>query len=204
MHVLRARSRPLLIAYARLAVWLFAVVVVTGLVSALLLVPFSDLATTSYGQVLLAKLVLVAAASALAVAARRHLQRHQTPRRPAGIEAAVLAGVLALSAVLTVLPAPAQTDPSLPFAPAADGPVVPAGTRAGEIGISARASAGQLVIDLTAPATGERANERYELAGTFADPRGRSSSLKLRGCGTGCFYAHVPWRDGSSRVTLAA
>ncbi|MGI5254262.1 CopD family protein [Actinacidiphila glaucinigra] len=120
--MLRARSRPLLIAYARLAVWLFAVVVVTGLVSALLLVPFSDLATTSYGQVLLAKLVLVAAASALAVAARRHLQRHQTPRRPAGIEAAVLAGVLALSAVLTVLPAPAQTDPSLPFAPAADGP----------------------------------------------------------------------------------
>ncbi|WP_246204465.1 copper resistance protein CopC [Streptomyces tailanensis] len=48
----RNAARALLLAYARLAAWLFAAVVATGLIAALLLVPLDDLATTTYGQVL--------------------------------------------------------------------------------------------------------------------------------------------------------
>ncbi|MEW2051690.1 copper resistance protein CopC [Streptomyces sp. NPDC005476] len=62
LHVLRtlldrrgeqSPVRGLLLSYARLAAWLFVAVVVTGLVSALLLVPLDDLTTTTYGQVLI-------------------------------------------------------------------------------------------------------------------------------------------------------
>src|SRR5439155_5614347 len=46
--------------YARWAGWLFATVVATGTVSALVLVPLPALATTPYGRLLLTKLALVA------------------------------------------------------------------------------------------------------------------------------------------------
>lgn len=145
------------------------------------------------------------AATALALAARRRLRRPQgVPQRPARAETGMLAVVLALSAILTVLPVPADADRPLPFAPPADGPTVPVGTRAGEIGISARASAGQLVVDLATPRTGDSTGPSYEFTATLADPRGTTRALKLRGCGTGCFYAPVSWRDGTSRLTLTA
>lgn len=215
LHVLRtlaawrgeqSPSRTLLLAYARLAAWLFTAVVVSGLISTLLLVPLGDLATTTYGQVLLIKIALVAVVAGLALAARRRLRRTGTgsPRHPARAENGLLAVVLALSATLTVLSVPADADRSLPFAPPLDGPVVPAGTRADEIGISARAAAGQLVIDLTAPQIGGSEKQSYGLKATLADPRGARRALKLRGCGTGCFYTPVTWRNGTSRLTLTA
>ncbi|MEU0684438.1 copper resistance CopC/CopD family protein [Streptomyces albogriseolus] len=201
----RSAARALLVAYARLAAWLFAAVVATGLIAALLLVPLDDLATTTYGRVLLGKTALVLSVAALALAARRRLRRSDgSPQRPARAETGVLAVVLALSATLTVLPVPADADRPLPFAPPADGPTVPVGTRAGEIGISARASAGQLVVDLATPRTGDSTGQSYALTATLADPRGTTRALKLRGCGTGCFYAPVSWRDGTSRLTLTA
>lgn len=116
----------------------------------------------------------------------------------------MLAVVLAFSATLTVLSVPADANRSLPFAPPLDGPVVPAGTRAGEIGISARAATGRLVIDLTAPQIGGNEKQSYGLKATLADPRGTRRALKLRGCGTGCFYTPVTWRMGTSRLTLTA
>ncbi|MGA5189260.1 copper resistance CopC/CopD family protein [Streptomyces griseoincarnatus] len=215
LHVLRTLAvwrgerspvRALLLSYARLAAWLFGAVVVTGLVSALLLVPLDDLATTTYGQVLLAKIALVTVVAGLALAARRRLRRAGTrsPQRPARAETGVLAVVLALSATLTVLSVPADATRSLPFAPPLDGPVVSAGSRAGEIGISARAASGRLVIDLTAPQIGGSEKQSYALRATLADPRGVRRALDLRGCGTGCFYTPVTWRKGTSRLTLTA
>ncbi|WP_079077966.1 copper resistance protein CopC [Streptomyces sp. CdTB01] len=203
----RAAARALLLAYARLAAWLFAAVVTTGVIAALLLVPLDDLATTTYGQVLLAKTALVAVAAGLAYAARHHLHRRATgrlPYRPARLEASVLAVVLAVSATLTVLRTPADAERPLSFAPPTTGPVVPAGTRAGEIGISARASTGQLIIDLTAPQIGGTGDQSYALSATLADPRGSKRRLALRGCGTGCFYTPLTWRKGTSRLTLTA
>ncbi|MDQ0939323.1 copper resistance protein CopC [Streptomyces sp. V1I1] len=197
----RSAARALLLAYARLAAWLFAAVVATGLIATVLLVPLEDLTATTYGQVLLGKLALVATAAALAITARRWLRRDTSAQRPARAEASALAVILALSATLTVLPAPADTDRPLPFAPPANGPVVPAGTRAGEIGVSARASAGQLVLDLTAPQVGD-GTKKYALTATLADPGGTNRRLKLRSCGTGCFYSPITWHKGTSRLTL--
>lgn len=47
-------------------------------------------------------------------------------------------------------------------------------------------------------------DQSYDLTATLADPRGARRALKLRGCGTGCFYTPVTWRDGTSRLTLKA
>ncbi|MFI6012196.1 copper resistance CopC/CopD family protein [Streptomyces sp. NPDC051243] len=215
LHVLRTAAawrgegtpgRSLLLSYARLAAWLFAAVVMTGLVSALLLVPLDDLTTTTYGRVLLAKIALVVAVAGLALTARRRLRRTRTgsPHRPARVETGALAVVLAFSATLTVLSVPADANRPLPFAPPLDGPVVPTGTRAGEIGISARAAAGRLVIDLTSPQISGSEQQSYGLKATLADPGGSRRALKLRGCGTGCFYTPMTWQKGTSRLTLTA
>ncbi|MBK3570955.1 copper resistance protein CopC/CopD [Streptomyces sp. MBT62] len=202
----RTAARALMLAYARLAAWLFAAVVTTGVIAALLLVPLDDLFTTAYGQVLLAKTGAVALVAALAYLARHRLRRttSRLPRRPARLEASVLAVVLVLSATLTVLRAPADVGRPLSFAPPTTGPVVPAGTRAGEIGVSARASTGQLIIELTAPQVGDVSKQSYGLSATLADPRGIKRRLSLRGCGTGCFYTPLTWRTGTSHLTLTA
>ncbi|WP_328982720.1 copper resistance protein CopC [Streptomyces mirabilis] len=202
----RAAARGLLSAYARLAAWLFAAVVTTGVIAALLLVPLGDVFHTTYGQVLLAKIALVAGAAALAYLARRRLHSApgRLPYRPARVEASALIVVLAVSATLTVLRAPADANRPLSFAPPTTGPVVPAGTRAGEIGISARASTGQLIVELTAPQVGNPDDQSYGLSATLADPRGTRRALKLRGCGTGCFYTQLTWREGTSHLTLTA
>jgi copper transport protein len=112
--------RRLIGLYARAAGWLFATVVVTGLVSALVLVPVGSLLTTTYGRVLIIKAVLVAVAAALAVAGRRWLRREPEPEPGPGpgpgpglalatrLEVATLAAVLAATAVLTAL-APVRT-----------------------------------------------------------------------------------------------
>lgn len=65
----RWRYRPpavrwMVTAYARIAAWLFAAVVASGAVAALLLVPLPAVVTTGYGQLLVAKLALVATAPA--------------------------------------------------------------------------------------------------------------------------------------------
>jgi copper transport protein len=94
------------------AAWLFAVIVVTGVTSALLLVPVGSLLTTTYGHVLLAKAALVAVAVALALASAVRL-RHP-PEPGAGLplvtrlEIGALAAVLAATGLLTVLTPPAK------------------------------------------------------------------------------------------------
>ncbi|HEY1620885.1 MAG TPA: copper resistance protein CopC [Streptosporangiaceae bacterium] len=166
LYVVRAavawRASPaavhgLIKAYARVAAWLFVLVVATGVIEALLLVPLADLFTTDYGRVLVIKAALVGAAAALAVAGRLWLRRKPAagagPARVTRIEAGTLAVVLAAAAALTTFAAPslATSGGSLPFAPPASGPVVPLGGLAGDVSIYAAASAGQLVLTLSAP-----------------------------------------------------
>ena len=114
------------------AAWLFAAVVVTGVVSALLLVPVGSLVTTTYGRVLVAKAALVAVAAALALASRARLRHPPEPgaRLPlvTRLEIGALAAVLAVTGLLTVL-----TPPAKPIytgrARSAAAPVVRAGRR---------------------------------------------------------------------------
>ena len=70
-----AAMRGLVRLYANAAVWLFAVVVLTGVVSALVLVPLGSLLTTAYGVMVIVKAVLVAAVAAAAIAGRAWLGR---------------------------------------------------------------------------------------------------------------------------------
>jgi copper transport protein len=127
LYVLRAaiawrdypdEMRALVRLHAAAAAWLFAFLVITGVISALVLVPLHSLLTTTYGRVLIVKAALVAVAGGLAVAGRVWL-RHR-PERGAGpalatrLECAALAAVLAVTALLTAL-----TPPASPIRPAA-------------------------------------------------------------------------------------
>ncbi len=164
VHVARAgfawrQERPamrwVLSGYLRLSAWVFVIVVGTGTITALLLVPLSALLTTTYGQVLLVKLGLVALAGGLALTARlamRQSDRLDRVRTLARVESSVLVGVLVVSAVLVSAPA-AGSQPPTP--PPPRGPVVPLGTLAGQVGVSAAASEGQLVVRLSTPRRGD-------------------------------------------------
>lgn len=197
-------ARAALGVYSRTAVWLFAVVVLTGSASALILVAPDSILTTDYGRVLLAKTTLVAVAAVLALAARRLLHRQsalEKIRRPARAEAAVLSVVLIVSAVLTILPVPGSSSAPLAFPPPTTGPVVPAAALAGQIGINARASSGQLVIQLMVPET-TVATPEPGLSGSLTSPEGERTDLAFRSCGQGCFFSPTTWADGTSRLTL--
>ena len=205
--------RGLVRLYARAAAWLFALVIGTGIVSALVLVPLGDLFTTGYGQVLVIKAALVGAAAALALTGRLWLRR--TPRPGAGpalatrLESGTLTAVLAAAALLAALPPPSQPGQPLPFPPPASGPVVPAGGRAGEVGIYGAASAGQIVLYLFTPsrdASGDdtAGQEQIPASLTLAAPGGSTRTLAARGCGAGCLVAPVRWADGQNLLTIRA
>lgn len=103
--------RGLVRLYANAAVWLFAVVVLTGVVTALVLVPLGSLLSTGYGIMVIIKAVLVAAVAVAAIAGRARLGRVPEtgggPARATRLECYGLAAVLAATAVLTVLTPPA-------------------------------------------------------------------------------------------------
>ncbi|MER7476780.1 CopD family protein [Streptomyces sp. NPDC126510] len=108
-----AAGAALLGLYARVAVVLLAAITATGVCSSLRRMPPEtipeQLTGTAYGRVLLAKVLLVAVVAALAVWARRRLHRAADPLTacaPARAEVVALGLAVAVSGVLTALPAP--------------------------------------------------------------------------------------------------
>lgn len=201
-----AAVRWVLTGYLRLAAWTFAVVITTGVVSALLLLPLSEAASTTYGRVLLVKLALVGTAAGLALTGRATARRGgRIPKLPRvmSAEGAVLVIVLAASATLVSTPPPVGGTPQPP-PPSPTGPVVPLGTLAGQIGVAVAASDGQLVVRLTAPRGDYYATQhdrRYALSGRLG---AEDATLAWRGCGQGCFVAPVTWAGGDNVLTLRA
>ncbi|MDX5961863.1 copper resistance protein CopC [Rhodococcus opacus] len=203
----RAAVQWVLAGYTRLAGWTFVVVVVTGVVSGLLLVPLSALVSTTYGRVLLVKLGLVAGASGLALAARR---MHRAPDRFARVrkvirgESAMLILVLAASAVLVSTPPVSGSQQSGPPVPI--GPLLPLGTLAGQVGVSVAASEGQVVVRLSTPRRGDyyapEPDQEYALTGRLATSGIGGGTLDFGGCGQGCFVAPARWGDGDNVLTL--
>ncbi|WUK26912.1 hypothetical protein OHT17_36930 [Streptomyces sp. NBC_00371] len=98
--------------YARVAAVLLAALTATGVCSTLRRMPvgtvLDQLVTTAYGRTLLAKVILVAAVSVFALAARGRLRHGGLGAAyvPARAEVAALGVVVAVSAVLTALPLP--------------------------------------------------------------------------------------------------
>ncbi len=105
--------RGLLQLYSGAAAWLFAVVIVTGLVLALLTVRHLDALTSTYGVILIVKAALVVVAATLAVIGRTWLRRPAAigtgPARATRVESGVLIAVLVITAILTVVTPPAKT-----------------------------------------------------------------------------------------------
>lgn len=194
-------------AFARIALALVAVVLLTGTLSGLLLVSPLELWETDFGRLLTVKLALPAGVCAMALAARRRLA-HSAPHQLARVEAFVLVAVLAVTAWLGVTQPPRDANAALPFAPPPSGNAITVGGRADQIGIVAAASQGQVVVRLTAPDTdldnGGTSGPSYEAGLTLTTSGGRSRALAVRGCGEGCFYAPVTWRDGLNLLTVRA
>jgi copper transport protein len=98
--------------YATAAAWLFALVLVTGVISALVLVPFGSLLTTAYGLFVVAKAAVVCVAAGLALAGRAWLRRPSNTgaafARASRLEAVALGVVIAITGILTVLTPPAR------------------------------------------------------------------------------------------------
>lgn len=219
VHVLRAafrwrdtpgQARGLLASYGLLALVLYLTVVATGTVAAVLVLPtWSALWRTAYGAVLLGKLALVLAISALALAARRGL-RNPAPVRadtPVGRlvrgERAGLVAVLAVTALLTALPPPPDPTKGLAYPPPVAEPAVRLGTLAGQVTTGLVASADHLEVRLGVPETDPNARPRYQLTGSVAGAGGAPRPLALTGCGDGCFVAPVSWdRPGPVQVEL--
>ncbi|MDV8015544.1 copper resistance protein CopC [Rhodococcus sp. IEGM 1241] len=201
-----AAVRWVMAGYTQLALWTFIVVVTTGTISALLLIPITAMFSTTYGQLLTIKLLFVIAASGVAISARRTMRRNDPVgklRNRIRIESILLISVLAISAAL-VSTAPANS-PAQPGPPAAIGPVLPLGTLAGQIGVSVAASEGQLVVRLSTPRRddyyAQEPDQEYSLIGAVR-MGGVNTALSLRGCGSGCFVAVTDWPLGESVLTL--
>ena len=218
LHVARAAlrwraSRPavrwVLLAYARMAAWVFAVLALTGIVMALLLVPLDALTTTRYGMLLLAKLALVIVAAGLAVAGRWALRRVRLRMlgRTVSAESATVVVVLAATAVLVSTPTPAAGGLAPP-PPPARGVAVPAGGLAGQIGVNLVASKAQVVVRLYTPepgnAYGPRPAPEFALSGHLEPPTGSPEPVRFRSCGGGCFVAPLRWGLGDNVLSLRA
>lgn len=210
-HPWPSRAWGLVRDYARVAIWLFFIVVGTGMVTGLLLVPLPALFSTSYGRTLVVKVALLGCVAALAWVARRHLTRARQATgqpvpvgRAVRVERAGLVTVLGVTAVLVSLPPPRVLG-ALPIAPPPIGLAVPIGARVGQIGVSALASTGQLVVQLNAPVlqTTESGDPNvYTLTATVPEGDGSSRQLATTDCGTGCFVLPVSWHDGTNPVSL--
>lgn len=204
-----AAVRWVLVGYARLAAWVFAIVIGTGTLTALLLVPIWAVLTTTYGHILLIKLALVGLAAALALTARRalhhslgHQARLDRVRTLTRLETSTLVAVLAASAVLVSTPPASGQQPS---PPPPRSPVLPLGALAGQVGVSAAVSQGQLVVRLSTPRRGDyyapQPPQDYTLSGQINNRSG-ATAVDFRGCGQGCFTSTTSWRDGDNVLTL--
>lgn len=206
------RATPVVRAYARMALALFLIVSLTGTIAALAIIPLDDVAGallgTSYGRWLLIKLSFVLLVAALATWARLHLGRHPEAVQPAisaRAELVAIAGVVAISSVLTVLAPPISANSPLAFPPPDVGPSVGLGSRTGFIGVGVSASQGQVVVKLTAPRTVDTQNREQEamnLIGNVAPEGSPARRVEFRRCGVGCFVAPVTWVEGDNVVTV--
>lgn len=201
-------------AYARVAVGLFLVVLATGTLSALLLLPtVSDWTGTTYGQVLLLKLGLFAMAVTAAVIARGRHRRgvedgrsvvHRTSRSPwvlsrvARVEAVLLALVVVVTAGLTSATPPRLVSQTA-LLPAPTGAVLRVAERVNQVTVALVASGGR--VEARAYAPGAQESVEYDLELAVEAPDGATTSPDLRPCGPACWSAAIDWSTGRNLVT---
>jgi copper transport protein len=228
VHVVRVawawRARPVaahrvISEYARLALLLVLLVIATGAVAAIVVLPnLSALTTTGYGRFLLAKIALVASALALAIASRWWL-RNTSPLRPeprtdvvapgraARIERAVLVAVLAVTALLVSVATPRSANSVLALPPPPTGPIVRLATLIGQVTVDVAASDGQLEVRTSVPNPGaEKDSEGGQATNIAAEigPTGHARPVALRRCGPDCFVGPAQWSHGDNQLSVSA
>lgn len=191
--VLRGLSRHAVIAAA-------AAALAGAANAAQLLTRPADLAMTGYGRVLAAKTFLVALVAAFGAVHARRRSRGQPARRlrrPLRVEAATLAGVVVLTAVLVAFPdPPRQVEGAVEHA--AGDPLIAALDERDALSLGA--TAGPYVAGLTIlPPRPGRVEMRLQLLGsepgaglrdarvTARAPSGQTLATALEPCGRGCF-----------------
>jgi copper transport protein len=200
-------------AYARVAAALFVVVLVTGTLSALLLLPtLNDWSDSTYGQVLLLKLGLFTAALAAALTARIRHRRgvedghgvvNSSNRRPwalsnaARLEVALLAVVLVVTAGLTSATPPRLVSQTA-LLPAPTGAVLRVAERVNHVTVALVASEGRLEARAYAPGPQEQVDYDLDLAVDASN--GEATSPDLQSCGAACWTAEVDWSKGVNVV----
>jgi len=209
--------RPLFSVYAKYAGWLVLLMAASGTIGAVLLVPHvSDLATTSYGRLLVGKLVLVAIAIGLAWTGRRRLRRPRTDAAAAKtiarvtplarFEALTLVAVLAVTATLISVPTPAPVTDDLGYPLPVTGPVLRVGTLVGQIAAAITATENQLELRLRVPDDTvdltDATPPAFRPAVTIHTADRATSVVALRPCGRGCFTAPVRWQPGTQDLEL--
>jgi copper transport protein len=194
--------------YASLALVLVPPLLLAGVVTALAVVDRpADLVTTTYGRLLLAKLLVVLAVLAVALVARLRALRPFLPdllRRLTRIEGAALLLVVAVSAVLAnaAPPQPRAADLEELLGPAPlTGPVLRLADLAGQLALFLAAAEDQLQLRVVEPSGEPAQGAELEITGTRPD--GLGFDLYPRSCGPGCFSMDLAWQEGATALAVA-
>lgn len=197
--------------YASLALVLVPLLLVAGVVTAL--PEFSrpaELIETTYGRVLLVKLLLVTAALMIALIARLRTLPLKTEglrlfRRLVGTEGITLLGVVGMSALLVNAPSPRGMKEPIAtelLGPAPlTGPVVRLAALPGQLSLYLAAAEDQLQLRVLQPSGEPAVDVGVEVSGRAPD--GVGLDLYPRSCGRGCFTMDFGWPEGSIDVTVA-
>lgn len=183
--------------YSRSALVAYLLVVGTGTLAAVLILPtLGSLVTTGYGQVLAAKLLLVAVVTTLALHSRRRL-RSEDPALLEGPgrwwQPRVMAVLLAVAAVLVSVSPPRLTALARQAQPppAPTGPVVELGALAGQLTVGVSVSTGLLRMQVSNPASDDHQGQTFAATADLSRPGQPSTPVGLRRCGPGCFAGPV-------------
>ncbi len=194
--------------YSRSALAAYLLVVGTGTLAAVLILPtLSSLVTTGYGQVLAAKLLLVAVVTALALHSRRRL-RGEDPALLEGPsrrwQPRVMAVLLAVAAVLVSLSPPRLTALARQAQPppAPTGPVAELGALAGQLTVGVSISTGLLRLQVSSPASDDHQGQTFTATADLVRPGQPSAPVGLRPCGPGCFAGPVDVAAPGVRMTV--
>jgi len=183
--------------YSRAALVAYLLVIGTGTLAAVLILPTpASLVTTDYGQVLAVKLLVVTVVTALAVRSRLRLRREdpallEGPSRR--LQPRIMALLLAAAAVLVSVSPPRLTALAQQRQPppSPTGPVVELGALAGQLTVGISLSAGLLKVQVSNPASDDGQGQTFTASAQVRGPGQSPGSVRLRPCGTGCFAAPV-------------
>jgi copper transport protein len=197
---------PVLARYARLALVLVVVLAGAGTVSALLLVPtWVELWSTTYGQLVVAKVALFTGAVTLAGISRWSMARRRRGllERVTTVEVAVLAVVLVVAGVLSnhPPPPPAIAAEALLGPPPLEDPITRDAGLAGQLNVEVSGDGSRLDVRVFSP-SGPVPGTEVELS--LRQPDGTTADALPRPCGPGCFTQDLGLAEGPTTLAVEA